>query len=458
MGIATAIGSLASKALGAPPSSADDLLRATPVGVPSKPQLAPLRTVREAQSMTAAPTTKLLEPPEFDDSMFNMADDVNGNMFSDLESVDTSGFKPFASEQEALDDFNGILLPEEPNSLPAPVFQSAVGTPEQQKVRWMEDFQQEFSIDPKSNDFQKIMDMYVGGSINTGKGSYAYKDMLQSVTSNMKAARFLKDNYLKDIEFDSVFKLDDGTPLVFWRGLVEDPSLVTNARSVYSFRMDNPTEIGAHFGTFDQAKEFADKAGAVNTPMSAMERAIESGKGLVQTPIDKYGSAYMAPVLVNMKNPLKIDKDLGNFGGLNFIRHTSSKYPDGLSEDVMTIGQELLKKSIEKNYVGADGKVLGDTVDQVEQNSMSVDKMLQDIIESKGYDGVQYLNSNEGATTKPSLIAFRKDQIITLDELIPDVKNYNKKEKGMFYSMVGLGVSIDVALNVMRSNKADDKK
>lgn len=451
MGALTTLGKMAAQALGDAPRTADELLSATPAVAPMRSPVAPLKAVKQMGNSGATVKVDSFNLDDVELPMGRMAaDDPNAQAYDDIGNF--KGEDLLAFDEEELDSFGNL----KPTEAQVTMEQQQAATTEVIKTDWAAQFAQDFKIDPKSNDMQKIMDFYVGSDKIKGKSDDAYRSMFKNVASNIEAGRFLKNNYMADINFDSAFKLDDGTPMVFWRGLVESPSMVKSGRDVYSFRMDNPDEIGTHFGTYDQAAEFSYTAGKNDTPLSAVEKVVEGGKGLLTDPTGKYNYSYLAPVIVNMKNPLKLNVDIGRFSVTNLLRFVNNGIrTDEFGEGVADIAKEVEQLGKTKKLLDDNGKIYGDTVDEVSSNNTKLEKLMQDVIEAKGYDGVQYFNSNEGTSVKPSLIAFRKEQIITLDELIPEVKNYNKKQKEMFYSMVGLGVGIDVALKVMGANNRE---
>lgn len=171
---------------------------------------------------------------------------------------------------------------------------------------------------------------------------------------------------------------EDGKPLEVYHG-------TTSSEPFFIFEKD---DVGFHFGTEEQAKE----------------RATDE-KSIIK--------AYL-----NIRNPLVIPQDIGDWNGLNMADYI-------LSGDIDFDITEDLRKT-EKDIETLE-KIAADT-DSDGYNS-SASKAMREFLKSKGYDGIQYLNSFEGDKESVSWIAFNStqiksatDNIGTFDGTNPDIR------------------------------------
>lgn len=124
------------------------------------------------------------------------------------------------------------------------------------------------------------------------------------------------------------------------------------------------SDLGAHFGTVEQANRIADS------------RLGMRGRG----------EAQVMPVLLNLENPLRL-KDVGTF------------HADGISI-------QLEKKGI---LPKGEGKRIEKAIDADWRQRKVFDPIVRDAIKAAGYDGIVYANTQEG--TGDSYIAFEPNQI-----------------------------------------------
>lgn len=80
-------------------------------------------------------------------------------------------------------------------------------------------------------------------------------DMLKVSASILEVAPEVKD-------INTSMKLSNGAPLVMWRG-GNLRVLINNPKDMFTTRIDTPTEVGAHAGSFDQATDFTGRLGSM---------------------------------------------------------------------------------------------------------------------------------------------------------------------------------------------------
>ena len=179
---------------------------------------------------------------------------------------------------------------------------------------------------------------------------------------------------------DSKVRDENGNLLVVYHGTTED------------FTVFERGDIGYHFGTKDQAED------RVN--FVAMMRESDRKK--------------VMPAYLNVKNPYVFEYDNGNWNG-DFVAKRMLAAIEFEGDDAATAELNEIAK-------------LYDVSKEATQKS---NELLRNFFEKRGYDGIKYLNENEGDTLDYSYIAFRKNQIKDINNTTPTSNpdiNYSLKE------------------------------
>lgn len=158
---------------------------------------------------------------------------------------------------------------------------------------------------------------------------------------------------------------EDGEPIMLFHS--------TLAPEIKEFRVNAENELGAHFGTSDQANN---RIGAKKEGRTILGLGFGSGKPMGENVI---------PVFLNIKNLLRMP-DVGDFSNFGQVL-------DGLMDS------DLTDQQVDEVIALVDDA-------PSEANEM---KIIKDFIEEQGFDGVVYSNENEGYGD--SYIAFKQEQI-----------------------------------------------
>lgn len=171
---------------------------------------------------------------------------------------------------------------------------------------------------------------------------------------------------------------EDGKPLEVYHG-------TTSSEPFFIFEKG---DVGFHFWTEEQAKE----------------RATDE-KSIIK--------AYL-----NIRNPLVIPQDIGDCNGQNMADYILSGDIDfDITEDLRKTEKDI--QTLKKIAANTDS----------DGYNSSASKAMREFLKSKGYDGIQYLNSFEGDKESVSWIAFNStqiksatDNIGTFDGTNPDIR------------------------------------
>lgn len=240
------------------------------------------------------------------------------------------------------------------------------------------------SYAPKQNDtnkkFYHVRAIKIEPVTSVGIG-FNHIPIMDGTSSNITVSELF--NFVKAL--DEKFNpkktsevVNDGMPAVMYHGTTED------------FTVFERGDIGYHFGTKDQAED------RVN--LIARLRDTEHKK--------------VMPVYLNIKNPYVFDIDHGNWNGA-FVAKRMLAAKEFKGNEAATV---------ELNEIAQ----LYDVSKEATQKS---NEMLRKFFEKRGYDGIKYLNENEGETIDFSYIAFRKNQIKSATENIGTFDNGNNDIK-----------------------------
>ena len=174
----------------------------------------------------------------------------------------------------------------------------------------------------------------------------------------------------------------DGTPKIVYHG---------TAAQFTQFRTG---DVGFHLGTEDQARDR----------------------------VRRISNARIMELYADIKNPLVIESDYGDWGGNSL----ANKFlVNGMFKDMPEV-EDRLRDILEID--SAKGR---------ESASQRKDRAVRELLESLGYDGIQYLNTFEGDRNSYSFIAFEPgqiksatDNIGTFDRNNPDIRYELRDNQG----------------------------
>lgn len=85
----------------------------------------------------------------------------------------------------------------------------------------------------------------------------------------------------------------------------------------------------------------------------------------------------------------------------------------------------------------------------------ATDKHFQDLLKSKGYDALQYVNTAEGTGARMSIVVFDEANIRPLHEVIPALKNLKESLRKRVYNLMAVGVPLTTALQAIQLEEED---
>ena len=203
----------------------------------------------------------------------------------------------------------------------------------------------------------------------------------ENVTQTQQFKRWFGD-WQKNPKRASKVVNADGTPKIVYHG---------TAAQFTQFRTG---DVGFHLGTEDQARDR----------------------------VRRISNARIMELYADIKNPLVIESDYGDWGGNSL----ANKFlVNGMFKDMPEV-EDRLRDILEID--SAKGR---------ESASQRKDRAVRELLESLGYDGIQYLNTFEGDRNSYSFIAFEPgqiksatDNIGTFDRNNPDIRYELRDNQG----------------------------
>ena len=203
----------------------------------------------------------------------------------------------------------------------------------------------------------------------------------ENVTQTQQFKRWFGD-WQKNPKHASKVVNADGTPKIVYHG---------TAAQFTQFRTG---DVGFHLGTEDQARDR----------------------------VRRISNARIMELYADIKNPLVIESDYGDWGGNSL----ANKFlVNGMFKDMPEV-EDRLRDILEID--SAKGR---------ESASQRKDRAVRELLESLGYDGIQYLNTFEGDRNSYSFIAFEPgqiksatDNIGTFDRNNPDIRYELRDNQG----------------------------
>lgn len=115
----------------------------------------------------------------------------------------------------------------------------------------------------------------------TGYNEASSPTQLKFLRESLKVSASLLEVAPELAKLDTTMKYSNGAPMLMWRGtfLTEKGTagIEENPLASFTFRLDNPTEVGAHAGTFDQARHFA------HNTLGGLKNDLDRGRGALFT-------------------------------------------------------------------------------------------------------------------------------------------------------------------------------
>jgi flagellar motor protein MotB len=190
----------------------------------------------------------------------------------------------------------------------------------------------------------------------------------------------MEDMAPEDLELNDALqewnKNSDVTHAMFHGTKRGEPGTLTGTQKAFHTFDIEYSDLGAHFGSYDQAAQF------LSLPSGASKIEYESVRGkkplMIPEGIFRDG-ARLYPVALNIENPLTL-VDLGFFDADQVIPQLLN-HPDWQSQD-----DQLRLLDLTDDY------------NNTNMPSKEVYSLIRNEIQSKGYDGVKYLNLVEGMT------------------------------------------------------------
>jgi len=193
-------------------------------------------------------------------------------------------------------------------------------------------------------------------------------------TVNQASKRAQETKQFKTFFKDSKVVDELGNPMVVFHSTLADFD---------TFETDPEGQLGAHFGTSDQANN----------------RLMEKEEGQLLFSLKDDMGQNIIPAFLNLKNPLRMP-DVGDFGNFAQVMNglQESSIPEAELEELFALIEEDPHEARRKTFKGEM-------------------ETIRDFIEEKGYDGIVYDNEKEGFGD--SYIAFKPNQIKSIFNLAP---------------------------------------
>lgn len=198
----------------------------------------------------------------------------------------------------------------------------------------------------------------------------------ENVTQTQQFKRWFGD-WQKNPKHASKVVNADGTPKIVYHG---------TAAQFTQFRTG---DVGFHLGTEDQARDR----------------------------VRRISNARIMELYADIKNPLVIESDYGDWGGNSL----ANKFlVNGMFKDMPEV-EDRLRDILEID--SAKGR---------ESASQRKDRAVRELLESLGYDGIQYLNTFEGDRNSYSFIAFEPGQIKSATD---NIGTFDKGNRDILYEL-----------------------